>query len=63
MDIKHTNEMKGTLLVELLDGNVYEVSRHNSSYSVRSDEGHRSLSKLEENYLIKMFKQSSCFKI
>ena len=63
MDIKHTKEMKGTLLVELLDGNVYEISRHNSGYSVRPDEGHRSLSKLEENYLIKMFKQSSCFGI
>ena len=63
MDIKHTNEMKGTLLVELLDGNVYEVSRHNSGYLVRPDEGHRSLTTLEENYLIKMFKQSSCFRV
>ncbi len=62
MNIKHTKEMRGTLLVELSDGNVYEVSRHNSGYSVRSDEGHRSLSELEENYLIKMFKRSSCFR-
>ena len=63
MDIKHTKEMKGTLLVELLDGNVYEISRYNSGYSVRPDEGHRSLTTLEENYLIKMFKQSSCFRV
>jgi len=62
MNIKHTKEMRGTLLVELSYGNVYEVSRHNSGYSVRPDEGHRSLSELEENYLIKMFKRSSCFR-
>ena len=62
MNIKHTKEMRGTLLVELSDGNVYEVSRHNSGYSVRPDEGHSSLSELEENYLIKMFKRSSCFR-
>ena len=63
MNIKHTKEMRGTLLVELSDGNVYEVSRHNSGYSVRPDEGHRSLTTLEENYLIKLFKQSSCFRV
>ena len=63
MNIKHTKEMRGTLLVELSDGNVYEVSRHNSGYAVRPDEGHRSLTTLEENYLIKLFKQSSCFRV
>ena len=60
MDIKHTKEMKGTLLVELIDGNVYEVSRHNSGYSVRPDEGHRILTSQEELSLIKLFKSSSC---
>jgi len=60
MDIKHTNEMKGTLLVELIDGNVYEVSRHNSGYSVRPDEGHRILTSQEELSLIKLFKRSYC---
>ena len=45
--------MKGTLLVELKDGNVYEVSRHNSGYSVRPDEGHRVLTSQEELSLIK----------
>ena len=64
MNIKHTKEMRGTLLVELSDGNVYEVSRHNSGYSVTPDpDSTRSLTTLEENYLIKMFKQSSCFRV
>ena len=59
--VRHTNEMGGTLLVELLDGNVYEISRYNSGYSIRPDEGHRKLTKLEERKLIIMFKRSSCF--
>lgn len=64
MDIKHTKEMKGTLLVELLDGNVYEISRYNSGYSVMPDpDSTRSLTTLEENYLIKLFKQSGCFNV
>ncbi len=64
MNIKHTKEMRGTLLVELLDGNVYEISRYNSGYSVTPDpDSTRSLTTLEENYLIKMFKQSSCFRV
>ncbi len=62
MDIKHTKEMKGTLLVELKDGNVYEISRHNSGYSVRPDEGHRDPTKEEYGKLLTMFKLSSCFR-
>jgi len=60
MDIKHTKEMSGTLLVELKDGSVYEISRYNSGYSVRPDEGHRSPTQKEYNRLIAMYKQSSC---
>jgi len=59
--VRHTNEMDGTLLVELLDGNVYEISRYNSGYSITPDKGHRKLTELEERKLIIMFKQSSCF--
>ena len=60
MDIKHTNEMNGTLLVELKDGSVYEISRYNSGYSVKSDEGHRDPTREEHNKLVAMYKQSSC---
>ena len=60
MDVKHTKEMRGTLLVELKDGNVYEISRHNSGYSVRPDEGHRILTSQEALSLIKLFNRSSC---
>ena len=60
MDIEHTNEMNGTLLVELKDGSVYEISRYNSGYSVRPDEGHRDPTQEERNKLVAMYKQSPC---
>ena len=60
MDIKHTKEMSGTLLVELKDGSVYEISRYNSGYSVRPDKDHRDPTREEHNKLIGMYKQSSC---
>ena len=63
MDVKHTKEMIGTLLVELKDGNVYEISRHNSGYSVRPDEGHRILTSQEALSLIKLFNRSSCSRV
>jgi len=63
MDVKHTKEMRGTLLVELKDGNVYEISRNNSGYSVRPDEGHRILTSQEALSLIKLFNRSSCSRV
>ncbi len=62
MNVKHTKEMRGTLLVELNDGSVYEVSRYNSGYSIRPDKGHRDPTKEEYNKLLTMFKLSSCFR-
>jgi hypothetical protein len=63
MDIKHTNEMNGTLLVELKDGSVYEISRYSSGYSVKPDKGHRNPTREEHNKLVAMYKQSSCFMV
>ncbi len=60
MDIKHTKEMRGTLLVEMQDGTVFEVSRWNSDYIVRPDNGHREPTYNEYDELIKMYKQSDC---
>ncbi len=62
MNVKHTKEMKGTLLVELKDGSVYEISRHNSGYSVRPDKGHRDPTKKEYVKLLTLFNLSSCFR-
>ena len=63
MDIKHTKEMSGTLLVELKDGRVYEISRYNSGYSVRPDKDHRDPTCEERHKLIGMYTQSSCFMV
>ena len=63
MDIEHTTEMNGTLLVELKDGSVYEISRYNSGYSVRPDKDHRYPTPEERNKLVAMYKQSSCFMV
>ena len=52
--------MNGTLLVELKDGSVYEISRYNSGYSVRPDKGHRDPTREERNKLVAMYKQSTC---
>ena len=52
--------MSGTLLVELKDGSVYEISRYNSGYIVRPDKDHRDPTREEHNKLIGMYKQSSC---
>jgi hypothetical protein len=60
MDIKHTNEMRGTLLVELQDGTVFEISRMDADYCIRPDEGHREPTYSEYDELIKMYKQSDC---
>jgi hypothetical protein len=55
--------MSGTLLVELKDGSVYEISRYNSGYSVRPDKGHRDPTREEHNKLIGMYTQSSCYMV
>jgi len=52
--------MRGTLLVEMQDGTVFEVSRWNSDYIVHPDNGHREPTYSEYDELIKMYKQSDC---
>ena len=52
--------MRGTLLVELQDGTVFEISRMDADYCIRPDEGHREPTYSEYDELIKMYKQSDC---
>ena len=60
MKVKHTKEMDGTLLVELEDRNVYEISGQNSGYSVRPDKDHREPTNEERHILVDMYKKSAC---
>lgn len=60
--VKHTNELGGTLVIELLDGNVYEVSRYNSDFSVRADEGSEPPTSKQTKIMTSMYLMSSCSK-
>jgi len=56
----YTKEMGGTLLIITQDNRTYEVSRHNSGYSIRPDEGVSKPSSIEEMQFTKLFKLSNC---
>jgi len=60
--VKHTNELGGTLVIELLDGNVYEVSRYNSGFSVRADKGSEPPTSKQTKIMTSMYLMSGCSK-
>ena len=60
--VKHTNELGGTLVIELLDGNVYEVSRYNSELNVKADEGSEPPTFKQTKIMTSMYLKSSCSK-
>lgn len=56
----YTKEMGGTLLIVTQDQRTYEVSRHNSGFTIRPDQDTPQPSSEEETQFLKLYRLSNC---